>query len=178
MTQYPGSPRPPRIDDYAPPRQRGPVLWIIVAAAVLVVVVLAGIFTRSGSGAASPTRTPSPVGTTPAGPGLPFTMPSDPSSTGRWEILDHVWGPTGVTAEVRVWADAGVVSYGFIAFTNTGADIIEPAETTLQPPLTTGTLRAGGSATGYVFLPMERGDATLILTTAAGRQISALPIPG
>ena len=39
-------------------------------------------------------------------------------------------------------------------------------------------LRGGRCSCGYVFFPMARGDATIILATGTGRQMSALPVKG
>ena len=58
------------------------------------------------------------------------------------------------------------------------SDVVEPTPGPKTPRLTRGTMQATTSTTGYVFLPLDRGPATLILTTSGGRQISALPIAG
>ena len=150
-------------------------MWIVVAAAVLVGVLIAGMLLQSTP---LPTATPTSAAPAPVsqGPGLPFTMPSNASSTGRWEVLSQEWSARGVTLRVRVSCDTGTVTYGFKAFPNSGMDVVDPSPGSRTPALSTGTLRPGETASGYIFLELPRGAATLILTTSAGRQISALPI--
>lgn len=180
-----GAPPPQRvdIDAYRPPRTTGPVLWAVAAVVVLVAVVAAGLLSRSFE--RDPAPAPAPAASTPAAPqasaddrGLPFTMPADPGSTGRWKILATQWYPDGVLLQVRVEAVRGTVSYGFMAFARDGEEVIEPVSSPRSPELTTGEVRAGEDATGYVFLPLPRGDGMLILTTSFGRQVSALDIRG
>ena len=180
-----GAPPPQRVDiaSYRPPRSNGPVLWAVGAVVVLVAVVVAGLLT--GSFDRTAVTTPTPAVTTAAQPegsaderGLPFTMPANPSATGRWEITDTTWYPDGVLLRVHVAAVRGTVSYGFMAFARDGEHIVEPVPGPREPELTTGEVSGGESVTGYVFLPLPRGDGMLILTTSMGRQISALDISG
>ena len=160
---------------YAAPKQRGPVLLVVVAVLVLVGVIVAAAWSQQR---ATLNPGPNPTPTEAATPtwGMPFTMPSNSRATGHWEIVSREWSGSGVTLNVRVACDTDTCSYGFVAFPNTGSTYVEPGTTSRQPALTTGTLRAGQMASGYVFIPLERAKATLILTTSAGRQISALPI--
>jgi len=181
-----GAPPPQRVDieSYRPPRNNGPVLWAVGAVVVLVAVVAAGLLSRSFE--RDPAPAPTPAASTPASApqapaddrGLPFTMPADPTSTGRWKILETQWYPDGVLLQVRVEALRGRVSYGFMAFARNGEEIIEPVASPRSPELSSGEVVAGEAATGYVFLPLPRGDGMLILTTSFGRQISALDITG
>lgn len=150
----------------------------IIGALVLVTVVTVGfLWPRMTASAPTPTAAPT-ASRAPdsAKPGLPFTMPSNADATGRWQVVSREWSDSGVLLNVRVDCDTATCSYGFMAFSNTGASSVDPTASPRKPELTTGTLRAGESATGYVFLPLPRGAAMLILTTSGGRQISALPI--
>lgn len=163
------------IRQYAAPRASTPVLVGLVAFVVLLGVVFAGFFLKGGPGPAASAR-PSASASASSRSGMPFAMPLDPSSTGTWEILDRQWTSEGVTVHVRIAADAGRVSYAFIAFPNSGTEAVRPVPGARSPELTSGVLNAGEATAGYVFLPLKREAATLILTTSAGRQISALPI--
>lgn len=176
--QDPYQRRPVDIDAYAPPKRGGGAWWIVLVGAVLVGVVLAALFIRPTAPAAAPAQpTPTPAETAAQGPGMPFNMPGSTASHGRWEVLDHSWDDEGVTVRVKVSADAGRVSYSFVAFSNTGTEVYEPLPGAPDPEIGSGALNAGQSVEGNLYLPLPRGAATLILTTAQGRQMSALPIP-
>ena len=177
-------PKPVDIESYRPPRQNGPILWAVGGVVVLILVVAAGLLSGFFEPSSGPSPTPAATNPTskPELPeeagGLPFEMPTNPNATGRWQILNTAWYPDGVLLSVRVEAVRGTISYGFLAFANDGDDIIEPAPSPVSPELTTGEVRGGDARTGYVFLPLPRGDGMLILTTSTGRQISALNITG
>ena len=178
--QDPYQRRPVDIDAYAPPKRSGGGWWFALIGLVAVGAVLAALFLRPPAQRTDP---PSPTASTPAGeaaagPGMPFTMPGSTQSHGRWEMIEHTWTSDGVIVRVRVTADSGRVSYGFVAFSNTGTDVYEPGSGAPEPEIGSGTLTAGQSIEGHLFLQLPQGDATLILTTAQGRQMSALPIPG
>lgn len=154
-------------------------MWLVLGAVLLAGIVLATLVLRPGP--AAPAATPSPARptvATSAGPGLPFTMPGDSRAQGRWEVLTTEWTPEGVLLQVTVSCDARTVTYGFIAFSNATSEVYEPGPTARRPQLQTGTLGPGESITGWLFLPLPQGDATLILTTSAGHQVSALPVDG
>lgn len=163
------------IGRYAPPRQTGPIVAVVAGIVVLVAVVLAGLGLQ---GSLTPTASPTPTPTAGAStrPGHPFQMPNNARATGRWEVLGREWLDEGVLVQVRVSCDTDVCSYGFTSFSNTGSSSVDPVSSPREPQISRGTLQAGQSASGYLFLPLPRGSATLILTTSAGRQISALPI--
>ena len=181
MTQWQQDPyqrRPVDIDAYAPPRRPGGAWWFVGIGVVLVAAVLVALFWRPApSTAPGGTSGPSASATEPAGPGMPFTMPGSTASHGRWEITDHTWTDNGVVVRVKVTADAGRVSYGFLAFSNAGDEVYEPVPGAPDPEIGSGSLSAGQSIEGHLFLELPHGAATLYLTTAQGRQVSALPIP-
>lgn len=178
-TQNPGgNGQPVDIRQYGPRRSPEALLWVLVVALTGVGIILGGLYARFGA-APQPTPTPSaPTHTAPAGPGLPFEMPNDPRSTGRWEIIDQVWENGGVSLQIRIYADTGNISYGFAAFPNKGEQSFVPLPGTRMPELDSGALSAGESVTGWVFLPLPRGDATILLTSSRGMQMSALGIKG
>lgn len=178
--QDPYQRRPVDINAYAPPRQGGGGWWLALIGVVLVGVVLAALLIRPPLPGAAPAATPTATAPAPqgAGPGMPFTMPGSTQSHGRWEVLAHRWDDGGVTVRVRVTADGGRISYGFVAFSNRGTEVYDPLPDAPDPQLGSGTLVAGQHVEGNLYLPLPHGDATLILTTAQGRQMSALAIPG
>ena len=164
------------IDSFAPPKASGSTMVTIVAAIVLALVVMGGLFFRS---TLTPTPTPTPSARTsaPAGAGQPFTTP-DGLSGGRWQILESRWVDGGVRILVRISIDDGPVSYSFRAFPNAGSDVLESGDGPDRPVLDRGTITGGRSAEGWVFFATERGDVTVILSTGAGRQMSALVVKG
>lgn len=171
--------RPVDINAYAPPRSGGGGWWLLLLGGALIGLVVSALFLRPPPAAPEPSPSPSQGAPSEAsGPGMPFTMPGAPNSTGRWEVVSHSWVADGLVVRVRVTADAGRVTYGFVAFSNAGTEVYEPEAGAPSPEIGTGRLAVGQSVEGNVFLPMPRGDATLILTNEAGRQMSALPVPG
>ena len=177
--QDPYQRRPVDIDAYAPPRRGGGTWGLVAVGVVLVAVVLAALFWRPGNTSASPAATPSATTAAgeQAGPGMPFTMPGSTVSHGRWEVTSHTWTDDGVIVRVKVTADGGRISYGFVAFSNQGTQVYQPGPGAPDPEIGSGSLAAGQSIEGHLFLPLPHEASTLILTTAQGRQVSALPIP-
>lgn len=175
--QDPYQRRPVDINAYAPPKNPNGTRWVIAVAVVVVAAVLAFVFIRPNSDAPAPSPTPSAPEQT-AGPGMPFSLPGATASAGRWEVLSRTWDGDAVVARVKITADRGDITYGFVMFSNAGTTVYDPTPGAPAPALDTGTLSAGQTTTGYVRFEIPRGDATLILTTKAGRQMSALPISG
>lgn len=182
--QAPWVPQPqagpgPTIESFRAPRASRGALMAVAALLGFLAVAFGAFLLRPAPipGAPAATGSPRPAATASV-PGMPFSMPLDPDSTGTWEILDRQWTDEGVSVHVRVTALTGRCSYGFLAFGKGSTDITHPGIGTQTPQLRTGTLDAGQSAIGYVFIPVERGDAMLVLTTSLGRQISALPVAG
>lgn len=164
------------IDQFAPPPNRTPMLIILAALITLVLVIAGGIYVRS-LGTSEPSAGPTPGRTTAAGPGHPFTTP-DGQQSGRWEILDSAWTDEGLQLELRIESDKGPITFGFMAFANASTDLVTPTSSPRSPDIRTGTASPARSTTGYVFFPMARGDATIILTNGIGRQMSALAVKG
>jgi hypothetical protein len=169
-------PAPVSINSFAPPRNRTPMLVTIVALVALALVIVGGLVFRGAPPLPTPTPSPTPT-VTAAGPGHPFDTP-DGRYKGRWEITQERWNPDGLHLEVRIFADEGPISFSFTAFANDSAEIVDPEPSTTQPDLRRGSVRDGGSERGWIYFPMTRGDATIILATAAGRQMSALSVKG
>lgn len=174
----PLSPAPPRgtqIHEFAAPRvPLGPILAVLVGL-IVVALVFAGFFLSKPKDA--PATTAQPTASAAANEtGMPFTMPADESSSGTWQIINREWTTTGVSVHIRIVAKTGRVTYGFLAFANAGTTSVYPTTGERSPELRTGALNEGEVADGYIFLALDKGTATLILTTSMGRQISALPI--
>ncbi|MFT4295007.1 MAG: hypothetical protein QM582_06300 [Micropruina sp.] len=164
------------IGQFAPPPNRTPMLITVVALVVLVLVIVGGSYVRSLP-ESTPSSSPTPSQTASAGPGLPFNTP-DERQKGRWEILDSEWTDEGLQLQLRIYSDGGPITFGFMAFANATTEVIRPTSSPRSPDIRTGTASPARAATGYVFFPMSRGDATIILTTGTGRQMSALPVKG
>ena len=171
-----GAPAPDsvNIDQFAPPRSRLPLVVTLVA---LLAAALIWAGTTLRPPAPGPGATPSAPTASPAAPGLPFLTP-DERYSGRWEILEHRWTDAGLEAKIRIAVDRGPIGVAFVAFENSGVYATEAQEGS-QPPTFSGLpIPSGESETGWVHFPMNRGPATIILTTAIGNQMSALPVPG
>lgn len=174
----PGAPQPPStradINAYAAPRVKTSVIVAVAVGLILVAVLFAGVFLRGDK--PTPAPTPTSGTSTSALPGMPFTMPGDTTSTGRWEVVDREWTDQGVSVHIRVYASSGTVTYGFQAYAKGASDAIRPTRGGRQPELTTGSITNGQVADGYIFLALPHAESTLFLTTRGGRAISALPI--
>lgn len=163
------------INQFAPPPNRTPLLITVVALVILGLVLAGGMYVNSLP-KNQPSASPSPSATEPTGPGHPFTTTD--GRTGRWEILDSTWTSEGLQLQVAVYSDEGSISFSFLAFSNGPAEVVRPTSSPKSPDLRIGTATPGAGATGYVFFPMDRGDATIILANGVGRQMSALPVKG
>lgn len=168
-------PAPVSIDQFRPPPNRTPLLITVVALITLLVVIAGGIYVRSlPLQEASPSPTP---GRTSAGPGQPFTTP-DGRQSGRWEILQSTWTDEGLLLQLRLYTDDENITYSFLAFANATTEVVAPSHSPESPDVRTGTITKTQPVTGYVFFPLPKGDATIILANGAGRQMSALPVKG
>lgn len=171
----PGLP-PVKIDEFAPPRSRLPLL-VVVIALVVAGLIWAGTALRAPQptpSASSPSPTPS---ATPSAPGLPFVSP-DERYAGRWEILRHQWTDSGLEVEIRVMADRGPVTYSFVAFGNDDVQATGSQPGSQDPKFSGTPIQTGDQETGWLFFPLQRGASTIILSTATGNQMSALPVSG
>lgn len=169
------APQSVSIDQFRPPNNRTPLLITIVALVTLVLVIAGGLYIRSQPG--QPEASSTPTQSTPAGPGQKFETPTG-QQQGRWEILDQQWTDEGLQLQLRIYSDKGPISFSFMAFTNASTQIVDPANSPVSPDIRTGTTTPAKPVTGYVFFPMPKGDATIILATGTGRQMSALPVKG
>lgn len=164
------------INQFAPPPNRTPLLITLAALITLVLVIGGGIYVRSLP-AAEPSASPSPSQTAAAGPGHPFNTP-DERQRGRWEILDSTWTDEGLELQLRIYSDTGTISFTFMAFSNASTEVVTPTTSPRSPDIRKGIAYVSEPVTGYVFFPMPRGDATIILATGTGRQMSALTVKG
>lgn len=164
------------IDQFRPPPNRTPLLVTIGALVVLALVLGVGTYLRLQP--VQPSASPSPSASAPAAPGQPFDTP-DGQQSGRWEILEHKWLDEGLQLRVRVSSDKGPITFRFRAFGNASSEAISPSSSIdAAPDIRSGTASPAAPVTGYVFFAMPRQDATIILTTGGGFQMSALPVTG
>lgn len=166
------------IESFAPPKVSVSAMVLLGAVGLLVVVVIAGLVFRTTTPAAPSSSTPAAAPTpTPTLPGHPFRTPTG-NAGGRWDIVASRWTSEGLSARIKIMVDEGPITYSFFAFANTGTDVVDPTPGPDTPELTRGTLADGESIEGWVFFPTPRGDTTITLATAAGRQMSALVVKG
>lgn len=164
-----------KIDEFAPPRSRLPLIIVLVAV-LTAALIWAGTTLRPTFPATGANPSPSPTATSTAA-GLPFITP-DGRYSGRWQILQHQWTDWGLEVEIRIAAEKGPISYSFMAFDNTSVEATQPDVGSQAPRFTGLPIKTGREETGWLFFPLERGPSTIILATAAGNQMSALAVPG
>lgn len=165
------------IDEFAPPRSRLPLLVTLVVLVVAALIWGATLLRPASSTAgANPSASASPTATS-SGSGLPFLSP-DERFSGRWEIIEHRWTDSGLEVEITLAADRGPVNYSFVAFNNAGVDPTESTAGSEQPQFSGLPIPTGQKESGWLFFPIERGPATIILATAGGNQMSALAVSG
>lgn len=163
-----------KIDEFAPPRSRLPLVLTLV---VLLVAALIWGATMLRPAPPAPAAAPTPSATSPTARGLPFLTP-DERFAGRWEIVEHRWTDSGLEVEIRLTVDKGPVNYSFLAFENSGVEATSPTPGSDQPQFSGLPIETGQEESGWLFFPLERGPATIILATAGGNQMSALPVVG
>ena len=164
-----------KIDEFAPPRSRLP---LVVTVVVLLVAALIWGATMLRPDTPAPAASPTPTPTaTPTAPGLPFLTP-DKRYAGRWEIVEHQWTDSGLEVEIRLAVDKGPFSYSFLAFENSGVQATSPSPGSGSPQFSGEPIETGEQESGWLFFPLERGPATIILSTSGGNQMSALAVSG
>lgn len=164
------------IDEFAPPRSRLPLVVTLVALLVAGLIWFGTTWRGQPSAATSPTPSAS-AGTTAPPPGLPFVTP-DERFTGRWEILRQQWTDSGLEVEIHVVADRGPITYSFLAFGNNDVEATNSSPGSQNPKFSGLPIATGRDETGWLFFPLDRGPSTIILATASGNQMSALPVTG
>ena len=80
--------------------------------------------------------------------------------------------------EIRLSIDKGPVNYSFLAFENSGVEATSPTPGSEPPQFSGLPIGTGQEESGRLFFPLQRGPATIILSTAGGNQMSALPVAG
>ncbi len=164
-----GPGRQAAVPDLRPPRK--PV-WPWVTA---IVVAIAGVLVFLAV-------QPSPEGTQPSEqpPATAFPSPSvtgnalpyEGNGTGVVEATAHRWTGEGLEVDYRITSDDGDRRFAFFAFRNDTREQVVPEDDEVIE------VSPGTDATGTLRFPIDRGDVTLVLTTAHGRPITALAIPG
>lgn len=163
------------IGQFAAPRTIWPVVVGVVAVLAAVLIWTSTTLRPVTPSASKPSPTPSVAAT--SDPGLPFVSP-DERYSGHWEVLRHEWTDSGVELQIRISVERGPLHYSFLAFENNGVTATDPQPSTHLPRMSGFAVETGQTETGWIFMPLIRGQATLILADAGGQQMSALPIPG
>jgi len=182
----PGEERPTDSGPVAPVtpqryRANAPLIGIIASLAglaLLVAIVTVGNRWPESSSTSTPTQsdthsfvpgyTPSPDWQ-----GIEFTN-SVSQASGYWQISPPTWVGDVVTVTTTLTVAKGTMRFSFFALDNQDTNYYEPTSGTMI----TGSVQAGESETGTIVLEMPRGDFTLYLATAAGRQVTALIVSG
>ena len=166
-----------KIDEFAPPKSRLPFVLTLVVLLIAALIWGATMLRPAApSATASASPSPSPTASS-AAPGLPFLTP-DERYAGRWEIIEQRWTDSGLEVEIRLAVDKGPVDYSFLAFENSGVDATSPTPGSQPPQFSGQPIETGQMESGWLFFPLQRGPATIILATAGGNQMSALPVVG
>ncbi|GAB3821067.1 hypothetical protein GCM10028820_28520 [Tessaracoccus terricola] len=172
-------PHAPSIEDYREPGRGGPPWWLVaigVVAAIALVLVTLQVVTGEGEPTASPSPTPGATSTQSETPSSSATggnsIPFEGNGTGVFELLQQDWTSDGLVVRFRVTLDAGRQSFGVYMFSNTTMQVSDPLDTT---PF---DVTAGEPYEGTATFAVEQGEATLVLTSAFGSAVTALPIKG
>lgn len=173
------APHQTSIEDYREPRRGGPPWWFVaigVVAAMALLLVTLQVVTGEGEPTASPTPSPSVATTESEVPSSSATggnaIPFEGNGTGVFELLGQDWTADGLVVRFRVTIDSGQQSFGVYMFSNTTMQVSDPLDTT---PF---DVRAGEPYEGTATFAVEQGEATLVLTSAFGSAVTALPIKG
>lgn len=124
--------------------------------------------------------TPSPTvrtATTPVPGAVAFESPTE-DAEGYWQILDTQWGEGYVDLRVRVESHSGRMTYSFYAFANSASEGVDPVWSPREPALSEGSIDEGKDVSGWMRFEIPRENATLVLATVYGRQVSALQVNG
>lgn len=173
------APHTPSISDFREPRRGGPPWWLVavgVLAAVALVLITLQVVSGEGAPTASPSPTPSVTASESETPSSSATggnaIPFEGNGTGVFELLEQDWGAEGLVVRFRVTLDSGQQSFGVYMFSNTTMQVSDPLDTT---PF---DVTAGQPYEGTATFAVEQGEATLVLTSAFGSAVTALPIKG
>ncbi|WP_297739746.1 hypothetical protein [uncultured Tessaracoccus sp.] len=160
---------PPVVPDFEPPRK--PV-WPWVAAIIGAVAVLLIVLVVQPAQPEPEASEQPPASAFPSPSVTGNAIPYDGNGTGIVEITSHRWTSDGLELGYSITTDQQSRRFSFFVFTNETRESYAPEG---EPVI---TVSPGAPTTGTLEVRMPRGDATLVLTTANGRAITALPIPG
>lgn len=190
--QWPGQDRPASIDQYAPPRRGGrrALVGLLVVVVVAALVFAAWRLTSgprpaavatptpsvSTSGSVSPTPVPTPGA---AASSIPFVSTAD-GAEGTWAITKVHWTDEGVEISMRISVTKGTLrGYSFYLMENDSTQIHEAESKGWPDDISSGTIQAGQTETGRVFIVAPMLDSTVVLAHSSGMSpITALTIKG
>lgn len=166
-------PAPPRPADLAPPRQPGPVVWMVVAVVVVIAAVVLGMQFLGGDPQGSQPAAPSAVTADPSPTKTGNYIPFEGNGDGIFEIVRHEWTTDGLRLRIRVEIQQGEYQFGLFAFNNETREAFDALD---SAPF---TVRAGVPYEADIVFPMPRADSTIVLSTPSGAvALNALPVPG
>lgn len=162
-------PAAPQLPDLEPPGK--PVWpWIVGILGVVAALLLFLVFQPEGTQEPPPEQPPATAFPSPSTTGN--ALPYEGNGTGVFTIVDYRWTSSGIEIDYEVTADDEPARFAFFAFLNdTRESFVPDGDPTIEAA-------PGSPATGTVTIPMPRGDASVVLTTASGRAITALPVKG
>lgn len=189
--QWPGpDQRPPAsIDQYAPPRRRGGWIFVVIVVVVAVGLVLAVRQLNRNpqpSAAASPASSAAsrassaPVVPTPGATAssIPFVSSSD-GAEGTWTITKVRWGDSGAEISMTIRVTKGTLyGYSFYVMENDSTRIHEAEPQGWPDDVSGGSIRAGQTVSGRIFVEMPKVESTVVLAHDNGMSpITALLLP-
>lgn len=100
------------------------------------------------------------------------SIPFEGNGTGVFELVGHRWDDDILTVDYRITLDDGRANFSLYLFSNETMNSYSPIEQVYDD------VRAGEPHDGSARFRIEPGDATLVLTSGAGRALTALPVSG
>lgn len=168
----------PSIHDFQEdPRERAGGRRTVVIVAVVVALVIALVVGLNMFGETSgpepgesvgPNITFDPSAAATSGTSIPF----EGNGTGTFELLGSSWSGDVLEVSYRITLDEGRANFSLYLFSNESMNSYSPMEAVYND------IQAGEPFEGTARFRIEPGDATLVLTSGAGRALTALPISG
>ncbi len=168
----------PQIEDFQhDPNNRNNkrTLWVIVAIVAVVALLLLALNLMGGGDEGpeageteAPRITFDPTAAATASDSIPF----EGNGTGVFQVLGSSWNGDELTVTYRITVDSGRQSFALYLFDNQSMESYVPRDHWVDD------VSAESPLENTVTFTKPQGPSTLVLTTANGRAITALPISG